>query len=55
MPDNDAATARQQPDTNRLDQESSLYLRQHMHNPVDWYPWSSEALKRAREENRCIS
>jgi hypothetical protein len=37
--------------TNRLAQESSAYLRQHMHNPVDWYPWGPEALERAREEN----
>ncbi|MBW2664810.1 MAG: thioredoxin domain-containing protein [Deltaproteobacteria bacterium] len=37
--------------TNRLAQESSAYLRQHMHNPVDWYPWGSEALERARDED----
>ncbi len=28
--------------TNRLAQESSPYLRLHMHNPVDWYPWGPE-------------
>jgi len=38
--------------TNRLAQEASAYLRQHMHNPVDWYPWGEEALSRAREEDR---
>lgn len=38
--------------TNRLAKESSAYLRQHMHNPVDWYPWGPEALARAREEDR---
>jgi len=37
--------------TNRLAQESSAYLRQHMHNPVDWYPWGPEALERARDED----
>jgi uncharacterized protein YyaL (SSP411 family) len=40
--------------TNRLADESSLYLRQHAHNPVDWYPWGPEALARARELDRPI-
>src|SRR3954447_5556683 len=35
--------------TNRLIHETSPYLRQHAHNPVDWYPWGEEALRRARE------
>src|SRR5215813_6135466 len=39
---------------NRLASESSPYLRQHANNPVDWYPWSPEALQRAREENKPI-
>ncbi len=43
---------RRQP--NRLIHEQSPYLRQHAHNPVDWYPWSDEALARARGENRPI-
>jgi uncharacterized protein YyaL (SSP411 family) len=38
--------------TNRLSAETSAYLRQHMHNPVDWYPWGPEALERARAEDR---
>jgi uncharacterized protein YyaL (SSP411 family) len=37
---------------NRLAKETSAYLRQHMHNPVDWYPWGPEALERARREDR---
>jgi uncharacterized protein YyaL (SSP411 family) len=37
---------------NRLAQETSPYLRQHSHNPVDWYPWGEEALERARREDR---
>jgi len=37
---------------NRLADETSAYLRQHMHNPVDWYPWGEEALSRARDEQR---
>jgi len=38
--------------TNRLADESSAYLRQHMHNPVDWHPWGPEALERAQREAR---
>jgi uncharacterized protein YyaL (SSP411 family) len=37
---------------NRLAAESSAYLRQHMHNPVDWHPWGPEALARARAEDK---
>jgi len=40
--------------TNRLADETSPYLLQHAHNPVDWYPWGPEALQRARTENRPI-
>jgi uncharacterized protein YyaL (SSP411 family) len=40
--------------TNRLAQESSPYLLQHAHNPVDWYPWGEEALNRAKAENKPI-
>ena len=39
---------------NRLAAEGSLYLRQHGHNPIDWYPWGEEALTRARVEDRPI-
>ena len=39
---------------NRLKDETSPYLLQHAHNPVDWYPWGEEALRRARDENRPI-
>src|ERR1700675_4285839 len=39
---------------NRLIDEQSPYLRQHAHNPVDWYPWGEEALNRARQENKPI-
>ncbi|MCB1184391.1 thioredoxin domain-containing protein [bacterium] len=39
---------------NRLRDEASLYLRQHAHNPLDWYPWGPEALERARTENRPV-
>jgi uncharacterized protein len=40
--------------TNRLIKESSPYLLQHAQNPVDWYPWGEEALKRASSENKPI-
>ncbi|MGD2068649.1 MAG: thioredoxin domain-containing protein [Gemmatimonadota bacterium] len=39
---------------NRLAGETSPYLLQHAHNPVDWYPWGPEALERARAEDRPI-
>ena len=37
---------------NRLARETSPYLLQHAHNPVDWYPWGQEAFERARREDR---
>lgn len=40
--------------TNRLIEESSPYLLQHAHNPVNWYPWSDAAFERARVENKPI-
>ena len=40
--------------TNHLIGETSPYLRQHAHNPVDWHPWGSEALERARREAKPI-
>ena len=40
--------------TNRLAGETSPYLLQHAHNPVDWYPWGAEALARARSLDRPI-
>jgi uncharacterized protein len=40
--------------TNRLINETSPYLIQHAHNPVDWYPWGPEALDRSRNENKPI-
>src|SRR3954447_20319173 len=40
--------------TNRLAGETSPYLLQHAHNPVDWYPWGPDALSRAEVEDRPI-
>ncbi len=42
------------PHTNRLINESSPYLQQHAHNPVDWYPYSEEAFQKAKEENKPV-
>ncbi|MDA8332423.1 MAG: thioredoxin domain-containing protein [Candidatus Dormibacteraeota bacterium] len=39
---------------NRLSRESSLYLRQHQENPVDWYPWGEEAFAAARAEDKPV-
>jgi uncharacterized protein len=40
--------------TNQLIKETSPYLLQHAHNPVDWYPWCEEALEKARKEDKLI-
>lgn len=40
--------------TNALINETSPYLLQHAHNPVEWYPWGDEALSRARQEDKPI-
>ncbi|MGQ0641966.1 MAG: thioredoxin domain-containing protein [Gemmatimonadaceae bacterium] len=39
---------------NRLEHETSPYLKQHADNPVDWYPWGDEALARAKREDKPI-
>lgn len=50
----------QQPDaqpyrfTNHLIHETSPYLLQHAHNPVNWYPWGDEALQKAKAENKLL-
>lgn len=38
--------------TNRLAGETSPYLLEHAHNPVDWFPWGAEALKKAADEGK---
>jgi uncharacterized protein YyaL (SSP411 family) len=42
------------PPANRLAAETSPYLLQHAHNPVDWYPWGPEAIARAKKEDKPI-
>ena len=39
---------------NRLILETSPYLRQHAHNPVDWFPWGEEAFERAKAEDKPV-
>ena len=39
---------------NRLINETSPYLLQHAHNPVEWYPWGEDALERSRSEDKPI-
>src|SRR6185436_634595 len=39
---------------NRLASQTSPYLLQHAHNPVDWFPWGEEALAAARREQKPI-
>ena len=50
--DSPSSDTPESPAENRLATESSAYLLQHKHNPVDWYPWGEEALERARGEDR---
>ncbi|HKK79069.1 MAG TPA: thioredoxin domain-containing protein, partial [Phaeodactylibacter sp.] len=40
--------------TNALINESSPYLLQHAHNPVNWYPWGEEALEKAKKEDKLL-
>ncbi|MCP3928736.1 MAG: thioredoxin domain-containing protein [Bacteroidetes bacterium] len=40
--------------TNQLIHESSPYLLQHAHNPVNWYPWGEAALEKAKKENKLL-
>jgi uncharacterized protein len=40
--------------TNRLAKESSPYLLQHAHNPVDWFPWGAEAFEKAKKEKKLV-
>jgi uncharacterized protein len=53
--DTEGARAERAPQhTNRLISEKSPYLQQHAHNPVDWYPWGTEAFEKARREDKAI-
>ena len=49
MSDQEASTAPRR--ANRLAAETSPYLLQHAHNPVDWYPWGPEAFEEARRRD----
>src|SRR5262245_48987486 len=49
-----AAAPPVKPKPNRLARESSPYLLQHAHNPVNWYPWGEEAFARAKKEGKLV-
>lgn len=51
-PDNEDAMSKEK--VNALIHESSPYLLQHAHNPVNWKPWGEEAFKQAKEENKLV-
>jgi len=51
---NNTGSNKEYPYTNHLIHESSPYLLQHAHNPVNWYPWGEEALKKAKDENKLL-
>ena len=40
--------------TNALVNETSPYLLQHAHNPVNWHPWNEETLEKAKKENKLL-
>ena len=40
--------------TNNLINETSPYRLQHVHNPVDWYPWREEAFEKAKADDKPI-
>jgi uncharacterized protein YyaL (SSP411 family) len=55
LPAEEPAASKPKPKhTNRLAKETSPYLLQHAHNPVDWYPWGEEALAKAKKEDKLI-
>ena len=54
MNTNSPASHNQKPYSNHLIHETSPYLLQHAHNPVDWYPWGEEAFEKARREDKPI-
>lgn len=51
---NTTKTMQKNKNTNRLINETSPYLLQHAHNPVDWYPWGEEAFEKARNEDKLV-
>ena len=54
LPEHEPRQEGRQRHTNRLAAETSPYLLQHAHNPVDWHPWGAEALALAQNEDRPI-
>ena len=52
--DKPAGDAPKDKPANRLARETSPYLLQHAHNPVDWYPWGEEAFAKAKKEGKWV-
>ena len=50
----DMETSQQHQYTNRLINETSPYLLQHAHNPVQWYPWGDDAFEKAKQEDKLV-
>jgi uncharacterized protein YyaL (SSP411 family) len=46
--------SKEQGNANHLIHETSAYLLEHAHNPVDWYPWGDEALNKAKNESKLL-
>jgi hypothetical protein len=53
-PQNQINNMKEHPYTNALINESSPYLLQHAHNPVNWLPWSNEVFEKAKKENKLV-
>ena len=54
LSDGNAQEKSEHPYTNELINESSPYLLQHAHNPVNWFPWGEKALEKAASEDKMI-
>jgi len=53
-PKADTPPAAKSKHTNRLARETSPYLLQHAHNPVEWYPWGDDAFAKAKKEGKLV-
>ena len=53
-PENPLKNMETHPFTNALIHETSPYLLQHAHNPVNWLPWSNEVFEKAKKENKLV-
>ncbi len=54
FPASDPPGAKPKGPPNKLAKETSPYLLQHAHNPVDWHPWGTDAFAKAKKENKFV-